>query len=93
VVAIIPDDKRKIRFFVPQDRIAGLKPGAAVRFTCDGCGAARSATIRFIAPRAEFTPPVIYSEHARAKLVFMVEAALPVGQPLPLGLPVAVAPR
>jgi len=90
VVALIPDDKRKIRFFVPQDKIAALHPGQAVRFTCDGCGAARAATIRYIAPRAEFTPPVIYSEHARAKLVFMVEAALPADKPLALGLPVAV---
>ena len=90
VVSIIPDDKRKIRFFVPQDRVAGLHPGQAVRFTCDGCGKERTATVRYIAPRAEFTPPVIYSEHARAKLVFMVEAMLPADQPLPLGLPVAV---
>lgn len=92
VVSIIPDDKRKIRFFVPQDRVAGLRMGQAVRFTCDGCGAERTATVRYIAPRAEYTPPVIYSEHARAKLVFMVEAALPVDKPLPLGLPVAVKP-
>lgn len=90
VVSIIPDNKRKIRFFVPQERLAALKPGQVVRFTCDGCGGTRSATIRFIAPRAEFTPPVIYSDHARSKLVFMVEAALPVDQPLPLGLPVSV---
>jgi HlyD family secretion protein len=90
VVSIIPDDKRKIRFFVPQDKVAGIHPGMAVRFSCDGCGAERTATVRFIAPRAEYTPPVIYSEHARSKLVFMVEAMLPVDQPLPLGLPVAV---
>jgi HlyD family secretion protein len=90
VVSIIPDVKRKIRFFVPQDKVAGLHPGMAVRFSCDGCGAARTATIRYIAPRAEYTPPVIYSEHARAKLVFMVEAALAADKPLPLGLPVAV---
>jgi len=93
VVSIIPDDKRKIRFFVPQDRVAGMKIGQAVRFTCDGCGAERTATVRFIAPRAEYTPPVIYSEHARAKLVFMVEAMLPPDKPLPLGLPVAVSSR
>ncbi|NLR71018.1 HlyD family efflux transporter periplasmic adaptor subunit [Novosphingobium sp. ERN07] len=92
VLALLPDDQRKLRFFVPQDRVAALKVGAKVRFTCDGCGdAARAATISYISPRAEFTPPVIYSERARAKLVFMVEAALPVAQPLPLGLPVAVA--
>ncbi|WP_054120728.1 HlyD family secretion protein [Novosphingobium sp. AAP93] len=92
VVSIIPDDKRKIRFFVPQDRVAGLRMGQAVRFSCDGCGGERTATVRYIAPRAEYTPPVIYSEHARAKLVFMVEAILPVDKPLPLGLPVAVMP-
>ncbi|MGE3692247.1 MAG: HlyD family secretion protein [Novosphingobium sp.] len=92
VVAVLPDDKRKLRFYVPQDRVAALRTGATVRFTCDGCGAERSARISYIAPRAEFTPPVIYSEHARAKLVFLVEARLePSDKPLPPGLPVEVA--
>jgi hypothetical protein len=37
---------------------------------------------------------VIYSERARAKLVFMVEARLaPTDKPLPLGLPVEVVPQ
>jgi HlyD family secretion protein len=65
-----------------------------VTYSCDGCGAARQAKISYIAPRAEFTPPVIYSERARAKLVFLVEAALPVeAKPLPPGLPVEVVPQ
>ena len=94
VVAVLPDAKRKLRFFVPQDRIAALHPGSAVRFTCDGCGAARSVKVTWISPRSEFTPPVIYSEHARAKLVFMVEALLPAdAKPLPPGLPVQVMPE
>lgn len=94
VLAVLPDDQRKLRFFVPQDRVAALNIGAKVRFTCDGCGPGRhEAKVSYIAPRAEFTPPVIYSEHARAKLVFMVEAALPGDRPLPLGLPVAVVPQ
>ena len=92
VVALLPADRRKLRFFVPQDRIAVLRPGAQVRFTCDGCTGNRTATIRYIAPRAELTPPVIYSERARAKLVFLAEAALPTDRPLPPGLPVAVTP-
>jgi HlyD family secretion protein len=33
-----------------------------------------AATLTFIAPAAEYTPPVIYSRESRAKLVFMVEA-------------------
>jgi len=91
VVAVLPDARRKLRFFVPQDRIAALKVGSAVRYTCDGCGEAASARISFIAPRAEFSPPVIYSDRARAKLVFLVEAMLPASdKPLPPGLPVEV---
>lgn len=92
VLALLPDDKRKIRFYVPQDRIAQVRPGMTVRFSCDGCGTERQAVVRYVAPRAEFTPPVIYSERARAKLVFMVEASLPPGRLLPAGLPVAVVP-
>jgi HlyD family secretion protein len=30
--------------------------------------------VSFIATRAEYTPPVIYSREARAKLVFLIEA-------------------
>lgn len=94
VVSVLPDDRRKLRFYVPQDKVAGLRTGGIVRFTCDGCGAERQARISYIAPRSEFTPPVIYSERARAKLVFMVEALLtPSEKPLPLGLPVEVVPQ
>ncbi len=94
VVSLLPDDRRKLRFFVPQDRIAGLKPGAIMRFTCDGCPGDQQARISYIAPRSEYTPPVIYSERARAKLVFLVEAALAASDmPLPPGLPVAVVPQ
>jgi len=95
VVAVLPNDKRKLRFFVPQDKIAALQIGQTVQFTCDGCGdVPRQAKISFIAPRSEYTPPVIYSERARAKLVFMVEAMLlPSAKPLPLGLPVEVLPQ
>lgn len=94
VVSVLPDDRRKLRFYVPQERIAALQVGTTVRFSCDGCGDPREAKVSYIAPRAEFTPPVIYSERARAKLVFLVEAMLPASDnPLPPGLPVAVEPR
>lgn len=94
VVAVLPDARRKLRFFVPQDRIAALKVGTTVRYSCDGCGDAANARISFIAPRAEFSPPVIYSDRARAKLVFLVEAMLTASaKPLPPGLPVEVTPQ
>lgn len=94
VVSVLPDARRKLRFYVPQERLAGIRPGATISYTCDGCGGTRQARVSYISPRAEFTPPVIYSEGARSKLVFQVEALLPPSdKPLPPGLPVEVIPQ
>ena len=75
VVALLPPDQRKARFFVPETELGTLAIGQAVTVQCDGCGAPIAARITYIAPQAEFTPPVIYSNAQRARLVFMVEAA------------------
>ena len=93
IVSLLEPGHIKLRFFVPEEVVATLRPGTRVTASCDGCGPTFGATVRFIAPRAEFTPPVIYSEHARGKLVFLVEAA-PDGDPARLhpGLPVEVRP-
>ena len=59
---------------------------------CDGCGADVAATVSYISEEPEYTPPVIYSNETRAKLVFMVEAR-PAGGAAPRlhpGQPVAV---
>jgi HlyD family secretion protein len=48
------------------------------------------AILTFVASEAEFTPPVIFSQEERAKLVFRAEARLSKGEGLPLGLPVDV---
>ena len=93
VVSLLPPSRVKLRFFVPEEEVAQAKAGRQVAFTCDGCPAGLRATIIYVSPRAEFTPPVIYSQSARTKLVFLVEArpASP-APPLPPGLPVAVEP-
>ena len=54
--------------------MGGLAPGQAVTLHCDGCGAPIAARITRIATQAEYTPPVIYSNTQRARMVFMVEA-------------------
>ena len=74
VVSLLSDDDLTLRFFVPEAALALAAPGAQVRFRCDGCGETRTATITAVASIPEYTPPVIYSEGARAKLVFLVEA-------------------
>ena len=74
VVALLPPGATKARFFVPEAELGAIKLGQAVAIHCDGCGAPISARIDFIAPQAEYTPPVIYSNAQRSRLVFMVEA-------------------
>jgi HlyD family secretion protein len=92
VVSLLPPQNVKIRFYVPEATVGTLRLGDPVAVHCDGCGADIAAAIRFIAPQAEFTPPVIYSRENRANLVFLVEARPDSPNPaLHPGLPVEVA--
>lgn len=74
VASLLPDQRRRIRFFVPETVVAQLKPGQPVSAHCDACPTPIPGEIDFIAPQAEYTPPVIYSRGSREKLVFRVEA-------------------
>ena len=67
--------------------------GSPVRVSVDGISEPLSGTVSYISPKAEYTPPVIYSQESRNKLVFMVEAVfapdvaanLHPGQPVDVG--------
>jgi HlyD family secretion protein len=76
VVSLLPPQNVKIKFFVPEPVLGALRVGQALRVSCDGCAAPVAARVSFIAPQAEYTPPVIYSKENRTKLVFLVEARL-----------------
>lgn len=92
VVSLLVSGSTTIRFFVPEAALAKAQPGTVVTFSCDGCTAGLTATITRTEATPEYTPPVIYSQGARAKLVYMVEAK-PVAAPeLRPGLPVEVEP-
>jgi len=92
VLALLPDDRVRLRFYVPERQMSLYKPGRRVAFGCDGCARGLGATIVFVSPTAEFTPPVIYSRESREKLVFLVEAAPDHPRDLTPGLPVDVTP-
>jgi HlyD family secretion protein len=74
VVSLLPPSNIKARFFVPQPVLGLVKIGAPVQVSLDGVASPLTARIDYVSPRAEFTPPVIYSKENRSKLVFMVEA-------------------
>lgn len=92
VLALLPDDALKVRFFVSQAELSQLTLGESVEVYTDGDASPVMARIDFMATEAEFTPPVIFSAATRAKLVFKVEAALPAlslrpGQPVDVRIP------
>ncbi len=74
VVRMLPPANIKIRFFVPETRLGSLALGGTVSLHCDQCPTDVAARITFISPEAEYTPPVIYSNETRGKLVYMIEA-------------------
>ena len=74
VVSLLPPGNLKARFFVPESDLASVHPGQLVTLACDGCGTPIGAQITRVATQPEYTPPVIYSNAQRSKLVFMVEA-------------------
>lgn len=100
VIALLPDSALKLRFFAPQSRLARIRVGSRVAVSCDGCPAGLDAVVSFVSPQAEFTPPVIYSNESRSKLVFLVEArpseaaraALKPGQPVDVRLAAEAGP-
>ena len=94
VVELLPPENVEIRFFVPETVVGKLDVGQSIGVHCDGCAANIPAKITFISPQSEYTPPVIYSNDNRSKLVFLVIAkpaveratALHPGQPLEVAL-------
>jgi HlyD family secretion protein len=91
VVSILQGGKIRLLFYVPEAERAKATIGTTIRYSCDGCGEGGSATITHVAATPEYTPPVIYSETARAKLVFLVEASPDQPDPrLQPGLPIEI---
>jgi len=74
VVSLLPPGNIFVRFFVPETALSNVRYGEAVALACDACPANLTATISFISPQAEYTPPIIYSESSRSKLVYLIEA-------------------
>src|SRR5499427_3265220 len=74
VVSLLPPENILVRFFVPEAALATIHRGDQVSLRCDGCPEGLAATVSFVSPTAEYTPPVIYSESSRAKLVYLIEA-------------------
>jgi HlyD family secretion protein len=94
VIRLLPQEKVKVRFFVPEPVLGTFTIGKEVTLHCDGCPAEIPAKVTFISTEAEYTPPIIYSNETRSKLVYMIEAhPLAASANLHPGQPIEVKPR
>lgn len=95
VVWLLLQDEIKIRFYIPEELFSKVQYGQKVFVHVDGADREYSAIISYLSPSCEYTPPVIYSNETRSKLVYMIEAIpkekevrefLHVGQPVSVSL-------
>jgi len=73
-VVLLPPQNIKVRAFVPETRVGSIHYDDPVEVTVDGVQNPFIGKVSYISPRAEYTPPVIYSRESRGKLVFLIEA-------------------
>ena len=92
VIVLLPPENIKVRAFVPEKRLGTIHPGDDAQIAVDGVNRRFAGKVSYISPRAEYTPPVIYSQESRDKLVFMVEVIFdpPTAAELNPGQPVDV---
>jgi len=92
IVSLLPPENVRVRFFVPQAILPQVHIGDRISVNCDGCAQNLVARVNFVSAQAEFTPPIIYSQEERARLVFRIEALperpvdMRVGQPVSIAL-------
>lgn len=77
VLAILAPENIKVLFYVPENLLSQIKLGQQITFSCDSCKNKTAATINYISPQAEYTPPIIYSKDTRDKLVYLIRASMP----------------
>lgn len=73
VARLLPPQNIYVRFFVPQTALAGLHVDQNIAIHIDNAPD-MPAIITYISSEAEYTPPVIFSNDTRSKLVYLIEA-------------------
>jgi HlyD family secretion protein len=76
VVVLLPPGNVKVRVFVSQELVGRVQIGSAADVLVDGVEKPFAAKVTYISPRAEFTPPVIFSQSMREKFAFLVELSV-----------------
>jgi HlyD family secretion protein len=77
VVTLLPPANIKVRFFVSEPDFGLIKAGDHVTVSVDGVPSPLDGKVTYLSPQPEYTPPVLYNQDNRSKLVYMIEAVFP----------------
>jgi HlyD family secretion protein len=77
VVTLLPPANIKVRFFVSEPDFGLIKAGDRVSVSVDGVPSPLDGRVTYLSPQPEYTPPVLYNQDNRSKLVYMIEAVFP----------------
>lgn len=86
VYDLLPEGAVHALVFIPEPDLARYTIGDRLPVDCDSCPPGLTVRLTSISDAAEFTPPVIYSDSERARLVYRAEARFD-GTPPPPGTP------
>lgn len=92
IISLLAPQDIKVIFYVSERHLSQLQLGEKVTVNCDGCHPYQ-AQISFISPSAEYTPPVIFSNETKVKLIYRIEARFSTQEAYQLhpGQPVSVS--
>jgi HlyD family secretion protein len=82
----------KLRAYLSETQLAGLKIGQEVTVKIDDADAMQShiGTISWVASEAEFTPKIIQTKEERVALVYAIKVDVPNDGSLKIGMPAEV---
>lgn len=90
VMSLLTRTNTWVEFFVPLEALKNIPLGREITYLYPGDKESRRAKVTYIAAKAEYIPPLIYSRDNADKIVFRVKAAILGREPLVAGIPVTV---
>ncbi len=75
ILSLLTPQNIEIIFFIPEAVLSKIKHNQLITVSCDSCTKIYSAKIISISSKAEYTPPVIFSEHTTDKLLYKIRAS------------------
>jgi HlyD family secretion protein len=74
VASLLAPELLKVNFYAPEEMATGIQIGQTIYVKNNYSRDWDTATVSYVSPDPEFTPPVIFSRDTDSKLVFLFEA-------------------